>query len=232
MSGASGSRDARATASIPGCARRCSRTVPERRGALRVVAVHPEIEGDRRDRLGIEAEVRALSRQQTAHHQRPGNEQHERRRELRDDEGVAEEGAPAIGPLARGVGLERGHQVRSRGRPRGGHAEQDRRREGREDGESQHGGVDVIRELERDGQRVCLHAGQDHSRPVGDSQPQAAAESGEDEALGEQLAQQASAAGSDGRAHRELPAPRRAASQHHVRDVGAGDGQDEPDRDQ
>ena len=50
------------------------------------------------------------------------------------------------------------------------------------------------------------------------------------QALGEQLPDQASASGADRRADRQLHVPGRASREHEARDVDAGDDQDQADR--
>ena len=103
MSGASGSRDAVETAVTPGSARE-RRNARSRNAAARaaVVAVHLQVERQRRHRRRIEAEIRRPRREQAAAEQRAGDEQHQRERELADDQHVAErDPAPAGGAAPR-----------------------------------------------------------------------------------------------------------------------------------
>ena len=64
---------------------------------------------------------------------------------------------------------------------------------------------------------------------VGEGEPEPGAEEADDEALEEELAGDAAAAGAEGGADRELLLPPLGAHEEEVRDVGAGDEQDEAD---
>ena len=75
-----------------------------------------------------------------------------------------------------------------------------------------------------------LRGDQRFGPPVGERQSERAADEAEHDRFGDQLADQARAAGAEGRAHRELAVSRRAAREQQVGDVRAGHEQHESNR--
>ena len=68
--------------------------------------------------------------------------------------------------------------------------------------------------------------------PIGEGEPHEAAQQADQYALGEELPEQAQAAGAEGGAHRHLPLPHRGPREQEVRHVGAGDQEDADHRSQ
>jgi hypothetical protein len=101
--------------------------------------------------------------------------------------------------------------------------------DGNDEGEREHAHVDVhvaqqLREAGGDDE------GEEACPPEREQEPAAAPDEGQHEVLGQELPHETAAAGAGGRAQRELLLPGRARGQQQVRDVGAGDEQDEADR--
>ncbi len=203
------------------------RLVREVRAGLRIVRLRqPEPRGQHR--RGVEAEIDALQPPETLDQQRRADQQHQRERELADDEDAAQarRASGGAGPARRLAHhrLQLGVRALNRRRQAEEHAGHDRQG-GRE---REHGRVDVDGLQSRQARRADLHEGVD--APDRDQQAERAAGRREQHALGQELPHQARAAGAQRAANGNLPLPDRRAREQQVRDVGAGDQQHEADR--
>ena len=229
MSGASGRREAVDTAMTPGSAAQgLERAFAERDRASLVVAVHLQVERQRRDRRRVEAEIGPLGRQQAAAEQRARHEQHQRQRQLADHERVTKR-EPAAARLAPSSALSAGTSSgpdddHAGARPKTRPSPATRRRRSRAPR-----GRSRSRTRSASGRRSS-RGRTANGRPTRRSDARRAAEHGQQQRLGEQLSEQPGAAGADRRANRQLALPRRAAREQHARDVGAGNQQHEADR--
>ncbi len=141
---------------------------------------------------------------------------------------IAQEGFPPVpGDAARGEAIA---DPRPRRLPRRDEAEHDAGQDGEADRERQRpaldghvGGARQIRRRRRGDQRTPTG---------GDRQADDAAQPGEQQAFRQQLADDLETRRAERQAHGDLGLPRRRAGQQHVRDVGAGDQQDEADGDE
>jgi hypothetical protein len=182
-----------------------------------------ELRGDHAAR--IEADLETGQAHEAAQEQAGADEQGERQRHLgahqdaAEDVAVADERAPALAQRRRQVGL--------RGAQRRHQPEDERAAEGDGEGEDQRAGVHV----ERDHRRDAGDRAQDVDAPRGQQRPEGAGDHRQDEALEHELADDAAAAGAERGAHGDLVAARGAAREQQVGDVGAGDEEDEHDRD-
>ena len=80
------------------------------------------------------------------------------------------------------------------------------------------------------GMRRAGERDEEPGRPIGEEETRGAAQQREHERLGDDLPHQPGAAGAERGADGELASPRGRAAEHQVRQVGAGDEQDEADR--
>ena len=161
------------------------------------------------------------------HHQPRAGQQHEREREIADDQEMARATRAAAGSSAR-VGRERLTQPERRAAERRNKAEAETRERGDDEREREHPSVEthLIEARDRDrGDR--RHALKTNSR---DRQTERAAGEAEDRALGQQLPDQAPAAGAKRRADRDLARPVHRPREEQVGDVRAGNQHHEPDR--
>ena len=158
---------------------------------------------------------------------RPG-EQRERQRDLGHHQAPPERVAAAVGGGPAAAFLERALQVRRRGVDRGREPEQHARQHRDDEGEDHHRPVDP--DLVAARQVADVHRHQGAHAEVGQEQPHHAAGQRDDDALGEELPEQALPRGAERGAHRDLLRPRRGAGQQQVGHVGAGDEEHEPHR--
>ena len=168
-----------------------------------------------------------LLAQEGAHHQARAHEQDHRQPDLGHQQGgpaaLARPAAPASSFLQDVV------EIDARGAQGGQEAEDEAGGDGDDEGKRHHAQVDVhvaqqLREAGGDDE------GEEARAPEREHEAAAAPDEGQDEVLGQELPHEPAPAGSGGRAQGELLLPRRARGQQQVRDVGAGDEQDEADR--
>ena len=162
-----------------------------------------------------------------AHQQCGADEQHHRERDLDGDEHLAGAAADEAGGLAATL-LERVVQGLLRQLPRRNQAKHQRGAGGHGGDEGEHAGVDAG--IGGPGHGVDAQDAERGDRPPADADAGDRAKRADDEALGEELRDQACARRTQRRAHRELALARGAGGEQQVRQVGAGDQQHEPDR--
>ena len=204
------------------------RALAERRGAVEVVAVHLEIEAERRHGLRVEADVGAARGEEAACEERAGDQQHERQRQLHDDQRVSHRDPPRGAPRAASArAAERRDQIEPGGRPRGRQSEQEcaQRRHARR--KREHRPVEGHLEPDRHGKHLDPEPRRRAARPPGDRGAGRASRDRQDHTLAEQLADQAAPPGTERRPDGQLTLPRAPPGQEQVRDVGAGNQQDE-----
>ena len=178
---------------------------------------------DQRRRPGIEAGIDPLRLLQAAHEEAGANEQHERERDLHDDQGVAqvEPARPARSP---GFILECGRDIRIRrlqcGRKPEGDARQqgDRRRE--EEDRAVHRDVQVHRH--RQGR---LERHQQPQRPPGQHDTRGSAQRGQHRGFDEELADERAARGAERQPDRDLLAPLLRPGKEEAGQIGTRDEQ-------
>ncbi len=124
--------------------------------------------------------------------------------------------------MARTRGFQRRHEPEH-------HAGRDRQRQREDEREAVH--AQLIDVGLRGDQDLGHRAAQRAQRGKRDTHARRAAAEAEQQALHEKLPRNPRAAGPEGRAHRELPLPRHAASQQEVGDVRTGEQQHDRDRD-
>ena len=178
--------------------------------------------------IGVIPRIQPQQANHAAHHQSRARQQHQRQRDLAHDQRPADPPAVPIACAGGSAQLEHFTQV--------GPPTWPRRREAEEQagGERDHGCDAQDACVERDG----FEAGQVRRNKLlkeieterGDYQARAAAKNGEEQTLGQQLAEHACAAGAQRGAHREFLLARLCARQLKVRHVGGGDAQHERDR--
>ena len=124
--------------------------------------------------------------------------------------------------------LQGGGELRTRRLPGGHETEHEAGGQGHQKGEEKHPGVGgaaqaAARLLERQGSEQSV------ADPRREQKAESAAQTGEEKALDQELAHDVAAPGAEGQAHRDLAFARSGSGQQQVRDVGAGDEQDESD---
>ena len=136
---------------------------------------------------------------------------------------------PECGPGAVAAFLERGVQVGARGADGGRQAEENAGEQRDAEGEEQHAPVepDGGSAFANKGQVGGADGEQGANADVADKKAEDASAEREHEALGEQLANDADAAGTHGSADGELPLAAGGTHEQQIGDVGAGDEQDE-----
>ncbi len=190
-----------------------------------------KLEGHRQEVLSPEAGVDREHAREALHQQPRAHEEHERERDLGDDEQVAHAARATRAGAARAL-LHRLLQVGARGRERGREAEDDAGQKRQAEGEEEY--VRVERELTQVGHARELRRGYQRDEQVGapqrEHEPRAAAHEREQHALRQKLTHHAPARSAERRPQRDLFAPRRRAREQEVGDVGAGDQKHEADR--
>ena len=182
--------------------------------------------------LRLEAQLGAAGGQRAAHKQGGAEEQHEREGNLRHDQQVAAGEEAVEAAVGVGVGallLEGAHEVGlggAQGRP---HGEEHGGHEAEAEGGEEHGGarrrVDGEREVHR-AEKGLQGIQQQVVAPKGDEQAERAAGEREQEALDDQLADDAAARGAEREADGDLARAGGAAGEEHVGEIEAGDEQD------
>ena len=184
------------------------------------------MQAEEEDVLWAEADIHAVEVDQRAHEQPRADDQQHRERDLEDYDGFAGEPLAPFGGRRRAI-FEAGVHVGA-GRPQGW------RKAERDSGQQRHCGGE--------GEDLPIEAAMELWRLPGTRQQprqQVAPEIAEDEsgrspqqrqqqALGEDLPQNASAARAERHAHAHFPLPRRRARQQQVGDVRASQQQDQP----
>ena len=182
--------------------------------------------------LRLEADVARRQGRERAAEQAGSDHEHQRQRDLPDDERAGDRAAPGRAAVA-GV-RDRLGGVEPPRPPRRDQAEADGGQHRQRHHEPHEPPVD--RQRERDRIVGGADLGDEEARAP-DRQQQAGhgARYGEEQALGQELPDQPAVRRAEGQARRQLVAPRRGARQQQVGDVGAGDEQDErddPDQDE
>ena len=136
--------------------------------------------------------------------------------------------AAAFGLAAASAGFERAVEVDADRRQGGGEAEEDAGGYRNQECKGEHGAVDADFLEARDVARV--HAADDEEAGLGHQQAENAAEDSDQDAFGEELADEAGPAGAEGGADGDFFLASGGAGEQEVGDVGAGDEQHEADR--
>jgi hypothetical protein len=128
--------------------------------------------------------------------------------------------------------LERGAEIGPRTLQRGDEAEQNARHGRGQNGEGQNAPIQADQRafLTHTRQVGCVHTEERANSHDAENAARGRARQGQQDAFGEELADDASASGADGDADGDLPAACHGAGQQQVGDVGAGDQQHETDR--
>ena len=149
------------------------------------------------------------------------DKEHDGKRRLEHEQRGADP-RPLIGVLAR-AGPDRDREIRPAGVERRHQSGQQRgeQRDGAEKEERAAIGEDARRKVRRQEERAQACAA-----PLGDEQPRAAAERGQNQAFDEQLPKQSRARDAQRQPHRDLASPAHGAGEQQIRDVRAGDEQD------
>ena len=183
------------------------------------------LEGERL--LGVEPGVDGGELREAADQEPGAGEQHHRERHLGHDQRAAHPRPAAIGDRATPGLLQRSGQAGRRRLERGHHPEDEAGHDRQAERERDHVAVDPHVVQPRNTGR--LEPDQHVDAPDRQQQPETAADDAEDDAFGEELADEAAAGGAERAAHRHLAFARRRAREQQVGDVGAGDQQDEAD---
>jgi hypothetical protein len=193
----------------------------ERRPFVARVFRRGQRELKRHQTIGLKAERHALELEQSLAEQSGADEPHGRQGELCRGQTAAHPRARPAGP-ARAL-LQHRVQIGLRSVARRRNAKQDAGDHGDAHGEQQDRRIDAD---VRNRQEVWRQCAVDRTHgPDGAEHPEAAAEHRQDDALREQLPQQARLARAHCRANRDLPLARRGASEEQVGDVRARDEQ-------
>ena len=187
--------------------------------------VRIEVEAGQQDTAGVEAGPNRARVDQATHAQPRGCQQHDRQGHLHHDQRRADPAAGAAG--ARRAVLQRVHQIAGGGRPGRKDSEQHGGDDPGQQREAQHRGVDRHLDADRGiGGRCKSH--EQPGGPTGDQQRRRRAASREHEAFRKEQSHQVRAAGAKRHSDAELPPPAGRAHEQQVRQVRAGDEQDEP----
>ncbi len=177
------------------------------------------------DAAAVEAGLPVEQLPEAARQQARAHEQHQRERELRDDEPRPQ---PGVARVRLAKALERAAQIRPRGPPRRREPEEHGRGRREQEREERHAPVDAHLVEPRDGGRRQRH--ERARRPDGEREAERPAGERDHEALGQQLPHEAPAPGAERGAHGELGRPARRAHEQEARHVRARDEQHEADR--
>ena len=206
-----------------------TRLAEEGHALLLVVTLEAEVEGDAEQVLRLEAGIGLARGLQAAQEEAGADEGHQRQRDLAHDQDVADaEAASHAAPGAIAV-LERIDHVRLAGLQGGHEAEEDPRAHAHRHREGEHPPIEIEMQGDGDARQRRQQRQQTAARPVSDGDPQGGRRQGEGHALGEELADEPPPAGADGQAYGDLAPAMERAAEEQVRDVGAGDEQDEAD---
>ena len=169
---------------------------------------------------GLEARIHALQSAEAANEQARAEHQHQGQRDLGRHERVPQDRVSRVGVGAAtllqgvvGVGVREPPRRQDAGQKPG----DDRDAEG----EGEHGQVDT--DVGHAGHLVAEEGDDETHAEAGEKQSERAAGDREHDGLGEDRPDDARAAGPEGRAHRDLLAPRDRAGENEVGDVGARD---------
>ena len=191
------------------------------------VAREVEVEPRGQDPLGVEARVDLAEPPERPQHQARAGEKHEGDRDLGDDQKVAH---------LQATGSRRGRipavlQSRDEAPPRRERGDQPEA-DAREQRDRQREEEDRARHHDLRGARREPRREQDEKLPPGhgDAEAQRSADDRDDDAFRQKLAGEPPPPRSERRAQRHLPLAAHETGQREVRDVGAGDEQDEADR--
>ena len=173
----------------------------------------------REERGVVETGVHGEEPRQAPEQEARAHQQHERERHLGHHQRPS--GAPVVARRAPGVPFHPGPQCRLRRLERrdDAHADADDRAQRAREGE--HRGVHPDRVEPGQAGRAERHQGPDAD--LGDGQPEHAAHHREQQALGQELADEPGPAGTERGPHRELPLALRAAGEQQIGHVDAGD---------
>ena len=180
------------------------------------------------DARGLEADPGSPRREEAPRHETGRHEEHEGHGHLAGHEAVAEVRASSRNLGGGGLASELAREVGPRGPKRGNEARHEPGGQGHEEREGEHARVEAQVEREGDGDRE-RERGQEAGRGPGETGPRQAAEQGEHEALGQELADEAAPAGPDRHADPDLAPTGGGPGQEQARHVRAGDEQDEAD---
>ena len=155
--------------------------------------------------------------------QQPGaNEQHDGQRHLRNHKRAAEPVMTAVRGAATGSLAERGLRIDTTGLPRRHQAERDGRQGRHADGEDEACPIDADRLGGAGGQRAAGQRNQALRGPPGHREPRRTAECRENQALDDELPDQAESRRAERSAERQLRAPPEAPRHQQSREVHAG----------
>ena len=178
--------------------------------------------------IGIEAGIDVFQPNETLEEQTGAGQEDEGEGHFRDDEDVAQPVVTPAGGGAASAFLERFGQVRFAAGKAGNKPEEKTGADRDGEGDEEDGAVDVHLAEARDG----LGADRFHEvdRPDREENADARADNREHNAFRQGLAQQSPATGTDRDANRHLAFAGGGAGEHHGREIGAGDEEDERDR--
>ncbi len=172
--------------------------------------------------------IDALEGRHGAEHQAGADEQDERERDLGDDEQIAQPSAVRRPRAAAVHGAGQRRRVGPGGGDRGAESEEDAGRD--RDGEREDQDAAVDRDRCRLGEAQRKNPDEQVEAPRRERHSQQSSRAREQDALGQQLTEDASAGGAEGDAQGDLAAPRERAGEQQVGDVGAGDQENERHR--
>ena len=167
--------------------------------------------------------------EEAAHQQPGGKQQHERERDLSHHESPAQAAAPEAGRDAAAPLLEAAHEVATGAVQRRQQAEEERREQRHREAEGQHRPVERDLDLVSD-PLARQHLEQRTQQAPGDQAAGRPAGERQDRALHQELPHDPAAARPERRADRHLALARRCPREQHVRDVDAGDHQQQRHR--
>ncbi len=173
--------------------------------------------------IGAEAGLDVADLEEARDQEPGGDEEHERHRDLGDEQHGAEAVAAPIGGRAAARVADRGGDRAHRRGERGQEAEREAGEERHAEGEGEHGRVEADPVGARD--HVGADARDQAQAHPGESQTQHRAGEREDHALGQELRDDVPSPRSQRHPDADLFAPLREAREHEVRHVGAGDQQ-------
>ena len=182
--------------------------------------------------MGIEAGTDTAEGEKGANEQRRADQQHQRQRDLADDEQRPSLALPEAGAGAVAALLQSRVQVGPRGAESREESEQDagEQRDGKGEGEYAPIDADGGAVFANTRQAGRAHGQQGAHSHEAEQQAKNAASDGEQDAFGEQLADDACPAGSECGADRKFASASRGADQQKISHVGAGDEKHEADR--
>ena len=159
------------------------------------------------------------------------DEQQRRKRDLRDDEHLADRHAARtiVRGAAAALRAQRGHKLDTRRAQRGNETEQNRREQCEGDRVAHH--MRVGMDVERNRLRTTTRDSEEKAAsPPRDEKAKASSQHSQHRTLREQLLNETSATGSERQPNAHLAPASRGTRQHEIRHVGADDQQHQPDR--